>query len=117
MADLCLPCQAVKLPSCEAAKLRTVEELLRDEPGIIIFFDYQVNQVEDSYTHIGVPQSPRHQSQNAVDYRITKGNNITYELESSTRNSLCGVRPLSKRKMFLSYHQPAVSCLAWTRCT
>ena len=66
------------------SKLRAVEELLRDEPGILTFFDYPVNQVKDSYTHIGVPQSPRHQSQNAVDYRITKGNNITYKLQSST---------------------------------
>ena len=89
------------------AKLRAVEELLRDEPGILTFFDYPVNQVKDSYTHIGVPQSPRHQSQNAVDYRITKGNNMTYKLQSSTRNSLCGVSPLSNRKMFLSYHQPS----------
>ena len=60
-----------------AAKLCAVEKLLRDEPGILTFIIYAVNQLTDSYTHIGVPQSPRHQSQNAVDYRITMGNNIT----------------------------------------
>ena len=66
-----------------------------------------IKQVEDSYTHIGVPQSPCHQSKNAVDYRITKGDNITYKLQSSTLNTLCGISPISNRKMFLSYHQPS----------
>ena len=32
---------------------------------------------------------------------------MTYKLQSSTRNTLCGVSPLSNRKMFLSYHQPS----------
>ena len=62
--------------------------------------------MEDYYIHIGVPQSPRHQSENAVDYRIGKGKNISYQLQSSTQNSLCGISPLSNRKMFISYHQP-----------
>ena len=60
------------------AKLRAVEELLRDEPGILTFFDYPVNQVKDSYTQISVPQSPRHQSQNAVVNRKIINNNLAF---------------------------------------
>jgi hypothetical protein len=95
------------LIAARPGKLRAVEELLRNEPGILTFFDFPVKQVKDFYTHIGVPQSPRQQSKNAADYRITKGQNITYTLQSSTQNTLCGVSPLSNRKMFLSYHQPS----------
>ena len=32
---------------------------------------------------------------------------MSYKLQGSTRNTLCGVSPLSNRKMFLSYHQPS----------
>ena len=32
---------------------------------------------------------------------------MTYKLQASTQNSLCGISPLSNRKMFLSYHQPS----------
>ena len=95
------------LIAARPAKLRAVEELLKNEPGILTFFGFPVNQVDDFYTHIGVPQSPRNHSRNAVDYRITKGQNITYKLQSSTQNTLCGVSPISNRKMFLSYHQPS----------
>jgi hypothetical protein len=95
------------LIAARPGKLRAVEELLKTEPGILTFFDFPIKQVDDSYTHIGVPQSPRHQSKNAVDYRITKGDNMTYKLQSSTLNTLCGISPISNRKMFLSYHQPS----------
>ena len=79
------------LIAARPAKLRAVEELLKNEPEILTFFGFPVNQVQDFYTHIGVPQSPRNQSRNAIDYRITKGHNITYKLQSSTQNTLCGV--------------------------
>ena len=92
------------LIAAHPSKLKAVQTLLENEPGILTFYDFTVRQVEESYTHIGVPQSPRQQSKHAVDYRITKGQNITYKLQSSTRNTLCGVSPLSNRKMFLSYH-------------
>ena len=95
------------LIAARPAKLRAVEELLKNEPEILTFFGFPVNQVKDFYTHIGVLQSPRNQSRNAIDYRITKGHNITYKLQSSTQNTLCGVSPISNRKMFLSYHQPS----------
>ena len=48
------------------AKLRAVEELLKNEPEILTCFGFPVNQVKESYTHIGVPQSPRNQSRNAI---------------------------------------------------
>ena len=42
-----------------------------------------------------------------TDYRISKGQDITYALQNSTRNTLSGISPLSNRKMFNSYHQPS----------
>ena len=33
---------------------------------------------------------------------------MTYRLQSSTQNSLCGISPLRNRKMFISYHQPSI---------
>ena len=74
------------LIAARPGKLRAVETLLNDEPGILTFYGYPVTQVEESYIHIGVPQSPRHQSSNSVDYRITKGQNIGYKLQDSTKN-------------------------------
>ena len=94
------------LISARPGKLRAVEALLKDEPGILTFYDLPIKQVEESYIHIGVPQSTRHQSKLSIDYRIAKGQNITYQLQASTQNSLCGISPLSNRKMFISYHQP-----------
>ena len=99
------------LIAARPSKLKAVQTLLETEPEILTFLDFPVKQVQESYSHIGVPQSPRHQSRNATEYRITKGENITYKLQSSTRNTLCGVSPLINRKMFLSYHH-----MAWTRC-
>ena len=32
---------------------------------------------------------------------------MTYKLQASTQNNLCGLSPLSNRKMFISYHQPS----------
>ena len=89
-------------------KLRAVEHLLSEEPGILTFYGLPIKQVgDDPYIHIGVPQSPRHQSVNSVAYRITKGQNMVYKLQDSTRNSIRGVSPISNRKIFLSYHQPS----------
>ena len=42
-----------------------------------------------------------------ADYRIEKGQNMSYKLQGVTKNALSGVSPLSNRKMFLSYHQPS----------
>ena len=95
------------LIAARPSKLNAVEELLQNEPGILTFYGFPVKQVQDFYTHIGVPQSPRQQSRNASDFRITKGQNITYKLQSSTQNTLRGVSPFSNRKMFVSYHQPS----------
>ena len=72
------------------------------------------------YVHIGVPQAPRQQSQIASKYRISKGNEISYTLQESTKNSLRGISPLSSRKMFVSYHQPSfiygLDTLSLNRC-
>jgi hypothetical protein len=63
--------------------------------------------VEDSYTHIGVPQALRQQSKVVADYRIAKGQDMSYMLQQSTKNTMQGVSPLSNRKMFISYFQPS----------
>ena len=63
--------------------------------------------VEDYYVHIGVPQAPHNQSKVIVDYRISKSQEISYQLQGATKNALSGVSPLSNRKMFLSYHMPS----------
>ena len=88
-------------------KFKAVNALLVNEPDILTFYGSPVNMVEDYYVHIGVPQAPHKQSQVMVDYRITRGQDISYKLQGSTRNSISGVSPLSNRKMFLSYHQPS----------
>ena len=95
------------LITARPGKLRKIETLLNEEPNILTFYDEPIKQVDDFYVHIGVPQAPRSQSKHAVEYCITKGQNMTYKLQSSTQNSLCGISPLSNRKMFLSYHQPS----------
>ena len=41
------------------------------------------------------------------DYRIARGQGMSYKLQGSTKNSILGVSPLSNRKMFISYHQPS----------
>ena len=88
-------------------KIKQVEQILENEPNSLTFFGHPVSQVEDYYVHIGVPQSTRNQSKVIIDYRITKGQDITYTLQHSTRNTLSGISPLSNRKMFNSYHQPS----------
>ena len=88
-------------------KIKQVEQLLKDEPGSLTFYGQPVSQVEEFYVHIGVPQATRNQSKVIVDYRISKGQDMTYLLQNSTRNTLSGISPLSNRKMFSSYHQPS----------
>ena len=88
-------------------KLKQVEELLSTEPGILTFYGKPVSLVDESYTHIGVPQAPRQQSKLVTDYRVAKGENISYMLQHSTKNALKGISPVSNRKMFISYFQPS----------
>ena len=95
------------LIAARPGKLKAVETILNNEPGVLTFYGHPVKQVDEPYIHIGVPQSPRNQSSSSVEYRITKGQNMYYKLQDSTKNSICGVSPLSNRKMFLSYHQPS----------
>jgi hypothetical protein len=87
--------------------IRKVQTLLKTEPELLTFYGTPVQTVEDKYIHIGVPQAPFKQSQVMADYRIEKGQNISYKLQGSTKNSLMGISPLSNRKMFISYHQPS----------
>jgi hypothetical protein len=103
------------LISPQPGKVKAVEALLKKDPGILTFFDQPVNLVVDSYVHIGVPQSPRNQSRNAVDYCIKKGENMTYKLQASTLNSLCGVSPLRNRKSSFRSTSPA-SYMVWIPC-
>ena len=88
-------------------KLKEVEQLLSTEPGILTFYDKPVSLVDESYTHIGVPQAPRQQSRLVTDYRLSKGDDISYMLQHSTKNALKGISPISNRKMFICYFQPS----------
>ena len=87
--------------------VRKVQTLLQAEPELLTFHGTPVQTVQDQYVHIGVPQAPLRQSQVMADYRIEKGQNITYKLQGATKNALLGISPLSNRKMFQSYHQPS----------
>ena len=101
-------------------KIKALEALLEYEPNLLTFFGNPVKTVQEFYVHIGVPQAPRQQSQIASKYRISKGNEISYTLQESTKNSLRGISPLSSRKMFVSYHQPSfiygLDTLSLNRC-
>ena len=88
-------------------KLKEVEHLLFTEPELLTFYGKPVAIVQDPYTHIGVPQAPRQQSKVVAEYRMAKGQDISYLLQQSTKNALLGVSPLSNRKMFVSYFQPS----------
>ena len=69
-------------------KLKEVEKLLSTEPEILTFYGKPISIVQDSYTHIGVPQAPRQQSKVVADYRISKGEDMSYMLQQSTKNAL-----------------------------
>ena len=88
-------------------KNKEVENLLRAEPQLLTFYGNPVSTVDDFYIHIGVPQAVKQQSQVAAKYRSSKGKDISYKLQESTRNSLLGISPIASRKMFLCYHQPS----------
>ena len=94
------------LISARPKKLREVEDLLKQEPNLLTFFGKSVTLVEDFYQHIGVPQATRNQSKTIIDQRISRATDMCYMLQDSMKNSLCGVSPLSNRKMFFSYIQP-----------
>ena len=95
------------LISARPKSLKSVENLLIDEPEILTFYDFPVQTVEEPYVHIGVPQAPRNQSKVITDYRIGKAQDISYKLQGASKSALAGVSPLSNRKMFVSYHQPS----------
>ena len=95
------------LITARSKKLKEVETLLQTEPELLTFYGKPVAIVEESYTHIGVPQATRQQSKVVADYRIAKGQDMSYMLQQSTKNAMQGVSPLSNRKMFISYFQPS----------
>ena len=95
------------LISGRPTKIRKVQSLLKSEPELLTFYGTPIQTVEDQYVHIGVPQAPFKQSQVMADFRIEKGQNISYKLQGATKNALLGISPLSNRKMFISYHQPS----------
>ena len=87
------------LISARPKMVKHVEGMLNDEPGLLTFFGFPVQPVEDFYVHIGVPQAPRNQSRVLTDYRIAKATDISYLLQGTTKNSLSGISPLSNRKI------------------
>ena len=58
-------------------KITALENLLIAEPQLLTFFGKPVSTVDDFYTHIGVPQATRKQSQVASKYRISKGKDMS----------------------------------------
>ena len=93
------------LVTARPKKLKEVEQLL--STGILTFYDKPVSLVNESYTHIGVPQAPRKQPRLVTDYRISKGDDISYMLQHSPKNALRGISPISNRKMFICSFQPS----------
>ena len=89
------------LISGRTTKIKKVQSLLKDEPELLTFYGTPVQIVEDHYVHIGVPQAPLKKSQVMADYRMEKGQNISYKLQGSTKNALMGFSPISNRKMFI----------------
>ena len=91
------------LITARSKKLKEVENLLSEEPNLLTFYGKPVALVEEPYIHIGVPQAPRQQSKAVSEYRIAKGQDMSYMLQHSTKNAMLGVSPISNRKMFISY--------------
>ena len=87
-------------------KLKAVENILKNEPNILTFFDEPVTLVEEFYVHLGVPQAPRHQSKHIIDYRLGKAMDLVYLMQDVTKNAFRGINPISNRKIFLCYNQP-----------
>ena len=69
------------LITARSKKLKEVETLLQTEPELLTFYGKPVAIVEESYTHIGVPQATRQQSKVVADYRIAKGQDMSYMLQ------------------------------------
>ena len=73
------------LVSGRTNKIKAVNVLLVEEPDILTFYSYPVTIVEDYYVHIGVPQASHKQSKVMVDYRIARGQDVSYELQGTTK--------------------------------
>ena len=65
--------------------VKTVENMLKEEPELLTFYGSPVNTVEDHYVHIGVPQAPHNQSRVITDYRIARATDVSYLLQGSTK--------------------------------
>ena len=58
------------------------------------------------YVHLGVVQAPYDQSKLAVDYRLSKGMEMVYLHQGTTRSALSGVNPVSNRNIIKCYDLP-----------
>ena len=87
-------------------KLKAVENILKNEPNILTFYDEPITLVKDYYVHLGVPQAPRHQSKHIIDYRMGKAMDLVYLMQDVTKNAFRGINPISNRKIFMCYNQP-----------
>ena len=81
------------LITARTKKLKEVEQLRIDEPEVLTFYGNPISIVSDPYNHIGVPQAPRQQSKVVTEYRMAKGQDMSYMLQHSTKNALIGVIP------------------------
>ena len=76
-------------------KIKAVETLSKSESNLLSFYDNPVSSAdEDCYVHSGVTQAIRQQSLTSK-YRITKGKDISYNLQDSTKNSILGISPVA----------------------
>ena len=82
-------------------KIKAVTPLLKDEPEVLTFYGTPVKLVEDYYVHIGVPQAPQKQSKVMVDYRISRGQDMSYKLQGSTQKFNVWSEPFIKQKNVL----------------
>ena len=58
------------------------------------------------YVHLGVVQAPTEKSRLATDFRISKGMEMVYLHQDSTKSALSGINPVSNRNIIKCYDLP-----------
>ena len=96
------------LVSAKRGKLNETIGILNNEPDILTFYGQPVTVIKpgEFYIHLGVVQAPTEQSRLAVDYRLSKGMEMVYLHQGSTKSALSGINPASNRNIILCYDLP-----------
>ena len=96
------------LITAKPGKLKKTMAILEDEPDVLTLYGQPVSTIKNGeyYVHLGVVQAPTSQSKLAVDYRLSKGMEMVYLHQGSTKSALSGVNPMSNRNIIKSYDLP-----------